>query len=333
MLKVDAQMPPTGRHAQHMHPPPVPDVLVVRRRDSADPLDNRRLRRSLDAGTWVRVAPGAFVPASDWAALTPIERHRLRVKEIADRARRQQVFSHFAAAAVLDIDVLGPWPDRVDVTIDRSTGGRSGGAVSRHALGLDGVDVTPWNGHLITSPAQTALDLARQLPFVGAVAVIDQATWTRRRGGALTTADDISTLLAGSSRRGRGRALRAIAASRDLADNVRETESRLLIARLGFPEPRLQERRVLPSGRVVYGDFYFPDADHWAELDGRGKYRSPEFAGGRSTAEIVIDEKNRENEIRRTVSAFSRWEPSDITPRRLYDILTADGLRSARRRP
>ncbi|MFG6445100.1 hypothetical protein ACFXQA_07465 [Microbacterium sp. P07] len=313
--------------------PGVPTVPVTRRRDEEFPLDNRKLRRAIDQGAWVRVAPGAFVESADWRSLRPIQRHRLRVKEVADRARAPQVYSHFAAAAALDIDVLGAWPDPVDVTIDRATGGRSGGAIRRHALGLDGIDTIVWNGHLITSPAQTALDLARCLPFTQAVAVIDQAVWVRRRGGPLTTTEELRRLLELSTRRGTGRALRAIAASRPLADNVRETESRLLIVRLGFPSPRLQERRILASGRVVFGDFFFPDANHWGELDGRGKYLSPESDADRSTADIVIDEKNRENEIRRTVRGFSRWEPSDIAPRRLYDILTADGLRSSRPRP
>ena len=100
------------------------------------------------------------------------------------------------------------------------------------------------------------------------------------------------------------------------------------------PLPRLQERRVLRSGRLVFGDLYFPEEDHWLELDGRGKYRSPEFGPDRDAAEIAIDEKNRENEIRREVRGFSRLEPADLDhPRRVYDILTADGLRATRPRP
>ncbi len=48
----------------------------------------------------------------------------------------------------------------------------------------------------------------------------------------------------------------------------------------------------------------------------------------------MIDEKNRENEIRREVRGFSRWDCADLEhPRRLYDILTGDGLRSALPRP
>jgi hypothetical protein len=58
------------------------------------------------------------------------------------------------------------------------------------------------------------------------------------------------------------------------------------------------------------------------------------MTGGRSAAETVIDEKNRENEIRREVRAFSRWEALDAdNPQLIYDILTAAGLPSTKPRP
>ena len=187
----------------------------------------------------------------------------------------------------------------------------------------------------MTTPARTAIDLARALPFVNADAAVDQALWVRRAGGPLTTASALKDLAYGpTTRRGDLHVRRVVDAATHLADNVRESQSRIVISQLGFPTPRLQERRVLPSGRVVFGDFFFPQHDHWAELDGRGKYRSPEYAGTREPADVVIDEKNRENEIRRVVRGFSRWEPRDVDePRRLYDILTADGLPSRLPRP
>ncbi|QKJ21221.1 hypothetical protein HQM25_11770 [Microbacterium hominis] len=188
--------------------------------------------------------------------------------------------------------------------------------------------------HRVTTPAQTALDLARILPFARAVSILDQALWTARPGGPLATRDEILALWDGAPHRGNPRALRAIEFANPLAANPRESQSRVVLAQLGFPWPRLQERRVLRSGRVVFGDFYFPEHDHWGEFDGEGKYRSPEFGSTRDAAQIVIDEKNRENEIRREVRGFSRWEPADADhPRRLYDILVADGLPSALPRP
>lgn len=314
---------------------PAPDIRLARRRDLVDPPDYRRLRRRVRTGTWLAIAPGVYVDATAWRALSPIERHRLRVEEVTARLDRPAVLSHFAAAAVWGIDVLGTWPDLVEVTIERTSGGRSGGAIRRRALGLAGLARTPFGTHEVTTAAQTALDLARQLPFVRAVGAVDQAIWTGRPEGALTTKAEILALLdAGPPQRGDTRARRAIEAAEPLAANARETQLRLLVIHLGFERPRLQERRVLRSGRLVYGDLYFVDADHWLELDGRGKYLSPECTAGRTPAQIVIDEKNRENEIRREVRGFSRLEATDGDhPRRVYDVLTADGLRSSKPRP
>lgn len=311
------------------------EVRVSRRRDLLDPPDYRRLRRQVDAGLWCRIAPGVYAHTADWSALRPIEQHRLRVEEVMRRLDAPAVVSHFAAAAHWGIDVLGAWPTLVEVTIPRASGGRSGGAVRRRALGLDGVERVPLGIHEVTTPAQTALDLARELPFVRAVTAIDQALWTGRQGGPLTTRAEIAALLdAGDAHRHDGRVRRALEASEPLSANVRETQTRLLVVALGFPRPRLQERRRLASGRLVFGDLYFADEDHWVEIDGRGKYLSPEFGAGRDAAAIVIDEKNRENEIRREVRGFSRLEATDADhPRRVYDILTADGLRSTKPRP
>ena len=115
---------------------------------------------------------------------------------------------------------------------------------------------------------------------------------------------------------------------------MRETQARIVIASLGFPHMRLQERRILPSGRLVYGDLYMPEVDHWIEVDGRGKYLSPQYTQGRSTADIVLDEKDRENEIRRVVRGFTRLGARDAdNPRRVYDILIQAGLTSTRPRP
>ncbi len=249
--------------------------------------------------------------------------------------RQPAVLSHFAAASIHGMDVLGRWPELIDVTVPRSSGGRSSGDIRRHTHGHGEPDTQPWGEHRVTTPAQTALDLARILPFVEGVAVVDQAIHRDRPGGALTTRAEIELVWQQHDRhRGNPRAGRAVSFANPLAANVRESHSRVVLARLGFPTPRLQERRVLRSGRLVFGDFYFPSYDHWAELDGRGKYRSPDFGADRDPAAIVIDEKNRENEIRREVRGFSRWEPFEAdNPRLLYDILTSDGLPSSLPRP
>lgn len=320
--------------AEAMSPPSAsPNITVVRRRDRDEPLDDRRLRSLLAHGTWIKVTAGAFVHAAEWNLLRPIERHRLRVDEVLRRVHGEAVVSHHAAAAVHGIDILGAWPVRVDLSRPPARGGRSSGVVRRHPRTFDSLAMSAYGTHRVTTPAQTALDLARVLPFVEAVAVLDE-TIRVRAGGALASREDIAGLLeSGPPHRGDARARRALAFSDPLAANVRESQSRVLIARLGFPRPRLQERRVLRSGRLVFGDFYWPAHDHWGEFDGRGKYLSPEY-GSDTPARRVLAEKDRENEIRREVRGFSRWQIADLDrPVRLYDILIDAGLPSALPRP
>jgi hypothetical protein len=307
---------------------------LFRRADRPEPVDYRRLRAALASGTWVRVCTGAYCPGPSWVNLSPLERHRLMTLEVSRRLRGPSVLSHFAAAACWGIDILGAWPDRVDVTIEAARGGRSSGHIRRWPAPLEDIEWTEDDdGRRLTTPAQTALDLARVLPFTQAVAMLDQALWADRPGAPLTSKAAIVDRMV-STHRGDTRALRALEFAETKAANPRESEGRVLFARLGFEKPRLQERRVLRSGRLVFGDYYFPEADHWCELDGNGKYLSPEYTGGRSPEQIVLDEKNRENEIRREVRGFSRLLPSDLDhPRRVFDILTADGLRNTKRRP
>ena len=161
---------PRGPRSEDAVVRPLPEIDTIRRSERMEPLDNRRLRRALDEGTWVKVAPGAFVRSDHWLMLTPIERHRVRVHEVARRLEPGAVISYAAAAAEHGIDMLDPWPEAVDVTCGPATGGRSSGVVRRHTRDRRTLEVMPFGRHMITTPAQTALDLARSLRFLPAVA-------------------------------------------------------------------------------------------------------------------------------------------------------------------
>lgn len=310
-------------------------IIVHRRRDlDAERIDDRRLSVQVRSGHYTRVVAGSYVETGHWKALQPMDRHFVRVLEVADRARGPLVFTHSAAAAIHGIDRIGAWPATVDVRIGRTTGGRSSGAVRRRALGFDGVDLVEWRGHLVTSPSQTVIDLAAQSTFLDGVIAADQALWARRDGGALTDAGRLSEAFRQNRRRGLGRVPRVLRFASHLSDSVRESEGRVLIDRLGFPAPVLQREFVLPDGRRVRSDYYFEKFDHVAEFDGTGKYFDPQILRGRTPQQALLEEKDRADALRRQVSAMSRWRtPDHQDPRRLYDILTADGLPSRFPRP
>jgi hypothetical protein len=311
-------------------------IAIHRRRErDSQPVNDRALRRAVDAGAVVRVVAGCYARRSDWEGLRPMDRHCVRVLEAAARTRGEVVIALFAAAAVWGIDILGPWPDRVDVRVDRASGGRSTGIFRRHAWGLDRVALLPWNGHWITTPAQTVIDLARVLSFTGAVVAADQALWARRDGGALMERGVLEATRENQpSARGEGRVDRMLGFASHLSDSVRESQSRVVIDALGFPSPILQHEFVLPHGGRARPDFYFEDADHAAEFDGTGKYLDPELTRGLTPEQAFLAEKDRADALRRCVRALSRWRtPALRRPALLYDILKGDGLPTSRPRP
>ncbi|MBO0980547.1 hypothetical protein [Microbacterium sp. SD291] len=308
--------------------------IVVHRRRDLEGASDRGLHASVQSGSFRRIVAGSYVSSEEWTALTPIDRHLARVLEVADRARAPLVLTHSAAAAVHGIDRVGSWPTRVDVRIPKTTGGRSSGATRRHALGFEGVELIEWRGHLVTSAAQTALDLAAASDFTAGVIALDQAQWSNRRGGALTDIGHVRDLIDKNWRRGFARVPRAVDFSTHLADSVRESEGRVLIARLGFPPPVLQREFRLPGGRTARTDYYFEKYDHAAEFDGTGKYFDPDILQGRTPRQALLEEKDRADALRRQVACLSRWRtPAHKDPAELYDILTADGLPSRLPRP
>ena len=64
------------------------------------------------------------------------------------------------------------------------------------------------------------------------------------------------------------------------------------------------------------------------EFDGFGKYLREEFAAGRTVAEIVLDEKRRENRLRALGPRVARWGWEEARDRSAFRrILAAAGLR------
>lgn len=314
----------------------VPPLTAVFRRleNDGEPVNDRRLRARVDRGEVVRIAPGSYADAAAWSSLTPMARHAQRVWEAAARLGPGQIFSHFAAAAVWGIDIAGPWPRRIDVTVDSRRTVRSSGLIRRHGRCLDDMTSVPWDRHVLTDPVRTTVDLMRELPFAEGVASADRALWQRRPSGPLVSPDELIAAAQMVDGRGCARAERAAAFASGLSDSVGESRSRVVIHVLGFPQPELQARFRLSSGHDAYTDFFWPDYDHIGEFDGVGKYRDPELLRGRTPEEVLLAEKDREDDLRRQVRAFSRWRSAALRhPHLPYDVLSSAGLPSRRSRP
>ena len=101
---------------------------------------------------------------------------------------------------------------------------------------------------------------------------------------------------------------------------------------LEVPMPDLQvafERGDEPGHDVV--DFDWPELERFGEFDGVGKYRDQQLTGGRTSEEVLWDEKRREDRVRRHRPIGARWGWAEaLSARKLARVLAQAGIEPQR---
>ena len=248
----------------------------------------------------MRVRRGTYVGADEWRELDDGARHVVKVQAVLAVASRPPVFSHWSAAAVLGLPVVGRHDGGVHVVREPAGGGRSHGDVVRHAV-AGRVDVTVVDGITVTSPARTVVDLARAGGVVTGVAAGDAAV----RHGLAT----VEELHAEVERAGRGRGVRAARRTAALVDarseSPGESLSRVRMAEWGLGAPPVLQHEVRDRhGFVGRVDFWWPVHGVVGEFDGRTKY-------GSDAAGVLWEEKLREDRLRAAGLRVARWTWQD----------------------
>ncbi|MEZ2372246.1 hypothetical protein [Arthrobacter sp. RCC_34] len=106
-----------------------------------------------------------------------------------------------------------------------------------------------------------------------------------------------------------------------------ESLSRVMMHRLGFPRPVLQQEFRDRAGLIGYTDFWWKPWRVVGEFDGTAKYLKPEYLAGRTPSDVVVAEKRREDRLRRLGLTVVRWTWADLTsPGSLADVLREAGL-------
>ncbi|MGP3535845.1 hypothetical protein ACTU3I_13685 [Microbacterium sp. RD1] len=255
------------------------------------------------------VRRGWYTESSAWSEWHTEERHTAAaIAAVRSMRGGDVVLSHTSAAVVWGLPLFRYSPRRVHVTGPGGNGNtRQGDAVARHVALIDG-DRAEVDGLAVTSLARTVADTVGRIPLAAAVALADAAlhavAWnpqTRRRyhpevaEGLRHHILGAATLQAGARGSVQGRWVVDFADGR--AQSPIESLSRLYLHQLGFAPPRLQVRLAHASGYYEI-DIGLDDVDAWLEIDGSGKYTDPKMLGERTTAEAVIAEKWREDDIR-----------------------------------
>lgn len=332
-----------GHHARMEH---VTDTDRIRRtrdalvflREALGDTEVRTAQAGVRVGQLARVTRGCFVAASVWDAWFPEQRLLARTIAVAElNARFDPLFSHQSAAVVWGLPLFRVPDLRVHALTPAESPGRSSATVMRHAAVWDADEETRVAGVRVTSLTRTVLDLARAAEPETAITAADaalRALFTCRAGGRDEEAEEAwrSTQLRRldemAGRRGvrRGRSIVELADGR--ADSPAESVSRLYLAQLGVPVA-IQVPVVGSNGAQYRVDFEFIGQRTFGEVDGRIKYLDPALRGGRSAEEVVLQEKEREDDIRGTTgNGLVRWGSPHLSGARGLGMrLRAFGLR------
>lgn len=280
---------------------------VLLTRHALTPNERMSLARLAAAGQLERIAPGAYMQATVWVSHSTDERYRdvIRARDLTSRV--PFVVSHSSAGALWLLPRIGPWTTPVHVLANPAKGGRSIPGVTRHTVGVPDV-LDRIDGIWVTTLVRTVVDIARTGSLQNAVVAADAALASRHLAHDIVTVSrrDLMTELQAGAARGRARARAALDFADGASGSPGESLSRIAIARERLSAPILQQRFDDGQG-AMFTDFFWPNFGVIGEFDGVGKYLRSEWTGGRNAAQVVIDEKWREDRLRLLGFRMVRW--------------------------
>lgn len=282
----------------------------------------RDITRAVDASSLRRVQRNQYVSEQVWSDLWPESRHRLEVAAaVAEMRDGAAALSYESSGVVWGISLYRHMPAAVHFTLPESPQASSRAGLFRHREPLPVEDVQFVNDTAVTSLERTTFDVIRSVGLETAVAFADAALRREAMHGRDYDLD--------IAQRWRARMHERVAVARGArgvrqaqwvtrfadgrADLPGESVTRLRLHQLGFTSLSAQVPVPAPSGRDYYVDLGLEEVDAFVEFDGKSKYLDEALRQGRSVAEVLLDEKRREDWIRGvTQRRFARVEDAHI---------------------
>ncbi|MFI5779185.1 hypothetical protein [Nocardia sp. NPDC051570] len=297
-----------GRCGPSEPAPQAPPTAIHRRGEALRcGLSDNEIRRYHRGQRWRRLRRGAYVNDAAFVDLDAIEQHRLLIDAVLPEMADQTVLSHQSAALIYGCALWQVPLGRVCVTRNRRHGGRIKPDMKMHCAPVDEVSMV--DGYRLTTPARTLVDLARTLSLEPALAVGDALVgmfgieWT----------DLAIELERAKFRHGIAHAKRVVARLDGRSESVGESRSRVMLERLGFPDPMSQGNVFDATGTLIGRvDFYYEKSGVLCEFDGRAKYGRL-LRPDQTPADAVYAEKLREDALRASGFQVIRWTWNDLS--------------------
>lgn len=300
-------------------------MLITTRELAEQGLREHEIRAQVEAGKLVPVRRGVYRSpdgeprAADLESLSDKELAHLQLIDATMPGLRSGAcLSHVSAAVTHGL----PVPEKLLGAVHVTRGGQGGKVrpnLHLHRSEVPAEHIVDDKHGPVTSLAWTVMDLARSLPPIHAVALIDKAL-----AKGLDRAE-VLDLLGEHRASGNVRAREVVRFGDAASESVGESHSRWLMHELGLPMPRLQVRILTEDGGyVARPDFLWDDCRVVGEFDGRIKYGRL-LKPGQSIAEVILAEKQREEAIRRQGYWVIRWVWSDLDDRESFRRLITRG--------
>ena len=301
------------------------------------PEDTRTLRRLYASGLLISPYPCLYAEPGMWSSLDSTQ-HSLFVIRALARKYPTWVFSQLSAAAVHGLDYPRQLNQgKVFLARNRSYSYRARRRLRYTYMGA--IPRTTVQGIPVTSAARTIVDCALTYEFRFVLPMIDAAV----RNNLVRLEDVVG--ICDSLNRDYGMVLRLVHYADGASENGGESLCRGTMIEEGFEAGTLQvplrERGDLGPG--YRADFLYRLYDGSiivVEFDGTGKYVDPQMVGTRTIRQVVHEEREREDALKRCgvtrIVRLNYAEVYDRTPmvRKLLEagVPTVDGRWDALRR-
>jgi hypothetical protein len=273
---------------------------------------DKSLARARRAGVIVRLRRGMYVSAETYSACDDCGKHLLRARAALDAQQGEAMLTGVSAAALYGFALYDQ--DLSDVHLLRMDQVKPHHAASTNhhsvTLPITENDVYVVSGIRTVSAARAVWEVACRSSLERGVVTADSALHLDSSLiGPIAELTERFAYVPGSRQ---GRAAIKLADGR--AESPGESVTRVQFHRYRIPIPELQYA-VLddPDGVAGEADFYWEDARHLGEFDGKVKYLKF-LRPGESPSDCVFREKRREDSMRAGLRGMSRFTWADVMP-------------------
>ena len=272
------------------------------------------LCRRVRAGEVTRPYHGLYAAAGYWENLTPPEQS-LHMARTLTQLHREWVFAGIIAAAAYGFE--HQWLlHNGSLTVAAQDHGQYHPTTKLRTLHMSKPDheLPLIQGVRVTDKARTAVDCGLLLEFRFALPIMDSAL---AQG---VTIEEIQSVCA-NLHRDCSNVFRLLHYATPASENGGESLARATLLEFGFQNPNVQVPFIDPhNSRTYRADFvwFLPDRRIIVgEFDGQQKYVDPAMTGGESVADVVLDERERQEGLKRAgVSTIFRFTYRDVMDRR-----------------